>query len=239
MAERVILKAYEVGNNKINTLNFDQVYTKYHTLVFKEAKKPADAYNGKWKEIKERLAKKSNDVKHEDDMYYMVANLGNANFLVFAIGTGKKDTLQKIYLKALEEQKGKGEVQEPVKEEPKAEVKEVKKEAIQNIDLSDANIGNDIKFSAIANGNAVNKLDEDGSYEYLRNQLTPDVINKFKTDKAYTPTFFTQFANMLKTDKTKIDKYTVFTSTEIAKMLKELMEESKTNERFYAEVMGV
>ena len=172
-------------------------------------------------------------------MYYMVANLGNENFLVFVIGTVIKDTLQKIYLKALEEQNGKGEVQEPVKEEPKAEVKEVKKESVQNIDLSNANISNEMKFSAIANGNAVNKLDEEGSYEYLRNQLTPDVINKFKTDKAYTPTFFTQFANMLKTDKTKIDKYTVFTSTEIAKMLKELMEESKTNERFYAEVMGV
>lgn len=233
--EKIVLKAYEIGNNKVNVLSWRDLYAKYKNTLFKPLNYKSEwgFYKGKWQEVKEALLGKRSGVKHEDDIYYLSTSLGDSQFLIFAIGTGRKDTLQKIYLRSLEEQKEKNNNVEEAK--PSSNKQE------EVIDVSDKSIDENKRFEAIINKKPVKgQLDEEDTYKFIRYCITDSEINKLKSDEKYLEKFIMVFANTLKKYKDEFDKYNCndLKSKEIASLLKDINKESKKSSNYYNELMN-
>lgn len=235
----VIVKGYEVNHSGIRALDFNILYEQYKNILFQNAKNKAEAYNKTWNEIKQKVLKDPNK-KKVDDMTYSVALNQGGKMLLFAHGTGKKETLEKIFLAEKENlDKSNASQNKASQEQPVSQPQTI---STKTINLEDNTISFEDKYNAItskdSNVNIVGKLNEDDSYAYYRNLLGQDKVDLFIKSKDYESEFFKALALVVKNNKDDIDKFTYYTSSQIANILKNLMQESQSNPEFHKEICG-
>lgn len=229
---RVILKAYELGNNSVVALTQDQVRAKYSPNLFPKSQ---GKFWEKWYELKDIILTKDakKGIKKVDDIIYYSHKLGNNTFLIFAIGDDKKETLEKIYLK---EKESNGDstnsvLTENTDNQPKAEAKTVAKSETKSAsgsewDLSDTSKSINEHIKAILDKKKVTgKFNEEQSKEVLKLLGSGNTIKTIMDKKDYSklaPTLIKSL-NSIKS----VIEYTIFDLNKIGKIIQGLGEEAK------------
>lgn len=179
-----------------------------------------------WKQIKMML-EIHKDCRKIDDMYYITYNNDNIknDYICFAIGTGKQETLEKIYIQTKE------------REETKQEKEEIQKiqeeESIWDLS-SDASLVehlNKIK----ENVKTKNKLSVENENKLLYSLISQDVVQSIKNKDSK---FIIKLVNNYATNKEYIKKYTSFNTIQIEKYLKQL-NESRKQTNFFDKLMSL